>query len=471
MISPQEYEKIIIKLLFKDKEIQERIFPYLCKEVFDSSLETLRLYDSITSYNQQYDKFPSEQELEIFLKTEDLTKTWQEVKAVDVAEDLEDAKATLEQVENYIKMKLIMAAKDEMTEGVISQDFGRVAQAQDKITEAIGFTIQQEVGIEPFEEVEKVYEELARKDSCITTGVDSMDKVMGGGYPIKTLNLIIGGTNIGKTMLMSSSSLAALKSGKHVLYITFEDSRAEIARRVFQNFLDFSREDTMIKESLIKKINKLKPQIKGRFKIYEAEGGIFSVAHLRNLLKELKSKNKFIPDVIFIDYLAYMTTKRINKDAQTAERLKFVAQDLKSFAFRTGVPIISGAQLNRGGFASKNPGLSDLAECFALSNIADNAWVFVTNEEMYSQKMISAILTKSRVGNKYAKLILNFDPDIQRAWSTEENATPTSARDEDLLDDMEVNRYKNMKTVTNSMTERPIGVSKPTNYTDIDIDI
>jgi len=444
MLTPEGYEQLLVKLLFVSEEIRDRINPYLVKEVFSMNIDTQRVFESLRSYEHQYEKFPTENEFSMFLKTEPLTAKWNEIRALDVSEDLADSKSTLDQIESYIKYKLVFLAKDEMTDALLAQDFGRVVLLQEKISDALGFTFDQEIAIEPFDNIDKIYEELTKKDACITTGIKSLDKSMGGGWPTKTLNLVIAGVNIGKTHFMCSNALEVLKQGFNVLYITFEDGRAEVARRVFQNLCSIKREDTMIKDSFMKIFNREKKAVKGKMRIYEAEGGSYSTTRLYSTLKDLKMKNNFVPDIIFLDYLAYMSTVKGGR-FETHERLKVVAQELKAMAFKTGIPIVSAAQLNRTGFNSKNPGLEDLAECFALSAIADNAWVFTTNEELYNQKMMSAILTKSRVGGKYSKFLINCDPDIQRMWSTEENEAPKSVRDEDLLDDYNINQLKKIK--------------------------
>lgn len=68
---------------------------------------------------------------------------------------------------------------------------------------------------------------------------------------------------------------------------------------------------------------------------------------LRNLLKELESKTKFIPDIIYVDYLGIMIANQNNKHNNTNTEMKIISEELRGLAVEQGIPIVSSVQTNR----------------------------------------------------------------------------------------------------------------------------
>lgn len=64
----------------------------------------------------------------------------------------------------------------------------------------------------------------------IPTGVYGLDKLIGGGYRENTVNVVYGGTGVGKTTFSFQFALHALNRGKKVVYVSLEMNENQIIR-------------------------------------------------------------------------------------------------------------------------------------------------------------------------------------------------------------------------------------------------
>ena len=109
-----------------------------------------------------------------------------------------------------------------------------------------------------------------------------------------------------------------------------------------------------------------------------------NVNHFRFLLNELKLKKKFIPDVIYIDYLNICASSRLkyNSSVNSYVLIKSIAEEIRALAVEFNVPIITATQLTRSGYASSDPDLTDTSESFGLPAVADFLFALVNTDEL-----------------------------------------------------------------------------------------
>jgi len=69
----------------------------------------------------------------------------------------------------------------------------------------------------------------------IPTGVPGLDKLIGGGFKEKSINLISGGPGAGKTIFATQFLIEGLKIGEPGIYITFEEDK----EKLFGDVADF----------------------------------------------------------------------------------------------------------------------------------------------------------------------------------------------------------------------------------------
>ena len=256
-----------------------------------------------------------------------------------------------------------------------------------------------------------------------------------GGLPDKTLNIILAGTGVGKSLGMCHIAASSLLQGKNVLYITMEMAEERIAERIDANLLDIPIDqlDKMPKTMFTEKVNNLAKKTVGKLIVKEYPTGAAHAGHFRALLKELKLKKSFIPDIIFIDYLNICASSRMKSMGGAINSytyVKAIAEELRGIAVEFAVPVVSATQTTRSGFGNSDPGLEDTSESFGLPATADLMLAFVSNEELEQsgQIMIKQLKNRYNDPNKYKRFVVGIDRSKMRLYDAE-------ATDQTLIDD------------------------------------
>jgi circadian clock protein KaiC len=68
------------------------------------------------------------------------------------------------------------------------------------------------------------------KVSKISTGLQKLDKLLGGGFPEKTVILLSGGPGTGKTLFGINFLLEGARKGERCCYVSLSETREEIVR-------------------------------------------------------------------------------------------------------------------------------------------------------------------------------------------------------------------------------------------------
>jgi hypothetical protein len=188
-----------------------------------------------------------------------------------------------------------------------------------------------------------------------------------------------------------------------------------IAERIDANLLDITIDNlkTLSKPIYDKKINDLRSTIKSKLIVKEYPTASASVTNFKHLLDELKIKKRFIPDVIFIDYLNICASARLKASANVGSYyyIKAIAEEIRGLAVEYNVPIFSATQVNRSGFANSDFGLEDTSESFGLPATADFFVALIATEELDSLDQIMVKQLKNRYNSATVnkKFVLGID--------------------------------------------------------------
>jgi len=132
------------------------------------------------------------------------------------------------------------------------------------------------------------------------------------------------------------------------------------------------------------KLQKLSNRIKGKLIIKEYPTASASANHFRYLIDELQLKRKFVPDIIFIDYLNICSSSRFknNGSVNSYTFIKSIAEELRGLAVEKNVPIFTATQTNRQGYSNSDVTLEDTSESFGLPATADFMFAIMSNEDL-----------------------------------------------------------------------------------------
>jgi archaellum biogenesis ATPase FlaH len=349
------------------------------------------------------------------------------------------------ETENFCKEKALYNGIMESIQIIDGKSKDKIRTAIPSIlSDALAVSFDTNIGHDYLEDSDQRYDFYHRIEKRIPFDLEFFNTITNGGTPIKTLNIVMAGTGVGKSLFLCHHAANCLAQGMNVLYITCEMAEERIAERIDANLLDITLDALreLPKEVYEKKMNTLKQTVKGKIIIKEYPTSSASVNHFRVLLDELNLKKKFKPDVIIIDYLNICASSRMkhNGNVNSYMYIKAIAEELRSLAVEYGVPIWSATQVNRVGFASTDIGLEDTSESFGLPATADFMFALISTEKLDEMNQImvkqlknryndTAINRKFIVGINRAKMKL-FD--VEQTQLADANQEPETEEQEEV---------------------------------------
>lgn len=432
-------ELVILRHLLSDEDFARRTLPYLKSEYFQDRLETI-VYEEIDKFINKYNNLPTKEALNIEmdnrndLSDEDFSSCSALISTLE-GEDV-DKNWLTETTEKWCQEKAIYNAIMNSIHILDGQDTKHdKGQIPTLLSEALAVSFDPNIGHDFLENSDERYDFYHRVEERIPFDLDYMNRITKGGLPKKTLNIILAGTGVGKSLAMCHMASANLIEGKNVLYITMEMSEEKIAQRIDANLLNVTLDDLekMSKDMYDKKIERVKGKTSGKLIVKEYPTASAGSGHFRHLLNELRLKRSFVPDVIYVDYLNICTSSRIKSGAQVNSYtlVKAIAEELRGLAVEFNVPLISATQTTRSGYTNSDVGLEDTSESFGLPATADFMIALISSEELEDLGQIMIKQLKNRYGdpNLYKRFVVGVDRAKMRLFDVEQTAQ------DDVVDD------------------------------------
>ena len=303
------------------------------------------------------------------------------------------------------------------------KDFGAIIPI---LKDAISVSFDNRIGHDYMNDTDDRYEFYNRVEERIPFDLEMFNKITKGGLPKKTLNIIIAGTGVGKSLCMCHMAAATLLQGRNVLYITCEMSEERIAERIDANLLNINVKDlpSTPKQIFDSKITALMSKTRGQLIIKEYPTASAHVGHFRSLVSDLSLKKDFRPDIIFVDYLNICTSQRYKPQfANSYTLVKGIAEELRGFAVEQNVPLVSATQTTRSGFGSSDINLTDTSESFGLPATADFMFALSSSEEDEQLGQIMVKQLKNRYNDLYTskRFAVGIDRTKMRLYDVEQS--------------------------------------------------
>ena len=356
-------EDTILKSLLFDEPFARKVLPFIEEAYFEAKSEQI-LFTAIRDFVGQYNALPTPEAIAITLA---------EVKGL-AQDDFQAAKTRLgeylankddkpneewlvAEVEKFAQdraicnavlgaMAIVIGENKELDKGAIPE----------MLTKALAVSLDPHIGHDYFEDADARFEYYHRTEQKLAFDLDWFNKTTNGGIPlgVGTLNVVMAGTHVGKTLIMCHAAASYLKQGKNVLYITLEISEEEVTKRIDANLLDIAMDDLNKPDKNPKKyfhdkLNALRASTNGRLIVKKYPTAGAHAGHFRHLLNELRLKKNFAPDIIFIDYLNICTSSRIKQgpNVNSYTYVKAIGEELRGLGDEFLIPVFSATQTNR----------------------------------------------------------------------------------------------------------------------------
>lgn len=413
-------ESTILANLVYSEDYTRKVLPFLKAEYFVSPSDQL-IFNLICEYTIKYNANPTREALSIELSDRDnvpeMVHAEAQGKIDELATEKHELQWLLDKTEEFCQKRAIfnaIARSIAIHNGETKESEGSIPSI---LADALAVSFDTHIGHDYVEDAEERYNFYHTKEDRVAFDIAILNKATNGGILKKTLNVLMAGTGVGKSLVMCHFAASYLLAGLNVLYITLEMAEERIAERIDANLLDIPIQELalMPKEVYDKKIARIKSKTTGKLIIKEYPTASASAGHFRHLVNELRLKKNFSPDVVFIDYINICTSSRIKAGANVNSytMVKSIAEELRGLAIELKVPIWSATQTNREGFGNSDPGLENTSESFGLPMTVDFMLSAYRDEELDNLGQIRFKQLKSRYADKAN--LLHFVVGVERA--------------------------------------------------------
>ena len=294
-------------------------------------------------------------------------------------------------------------------------DFEKAIEAADKIKAIVdemsstNFVQDDDMGADFDDPEQHVQDSSKFKVKC---GFESIDHMLGGGWDISTLNVVMAETNNGKSLWMQNFAVKSADMGHNVLYVTLEMSERKVMKRLgamrlkipINDYDRLSKDTDMIKKRIanLSKVdggNDLFDKKVGKIMTKFWAAGTATVSDFDNYLQKLKDKKDIKIDLVIVDYITLVAAPKGLGADNLYTKGKALAEGLRALGAKYKCPVITGVQVAKDAWNSSDITLESVPESKAIAETADTFFAIIRTEEMKRQNLYRFKLLKQRDGD------------------------------------------------------------------------
>ena len=377
-----EVQKVYLEMMLSDAETFVR-----CQGIFDHTLFDRKLQDAaqfINEYTKQYSVMPDYETVNASCRT-DLTRP------LDVKEG--HMQWLMDDFESFTRHKALERAIINSADLLEKNDYGQV---ESMVKEAVQIGLARDMGTDYFADPRARLMGLKDKNGQVSTGGESMDKKLFGGFNRGELNIFAGGSGAGKSLFLANLGVNWALQGLNVVYLTLELSEQLVSMRI----------DSMTTGITTRDIFKNIDDVEMKVKMIGKKAGAFQVKYMpsgkttndiRAYLKEFEIKTGKKIDVLLVDYLDLLMPvgKRISAENLFVKD-KYVSEELRNLAMELQCVFVTAAQLNRGAVEEVEFDHSHISGGLSKIQTADNVIGIFTSRAMRERGRYQLQLMKTR---------------------------------------------------------------------------
>ena len=416
-------ERYILRGLMYDEEYTQKVLPYIKEEYFQENTHRW-VFRFVRKFANEWQKCSHSAPLYVELANESSLSERERGDIQAYIKELKEDKSTVNkdwlvgQTEQFCKQRAIYnAIADAITIYEDEERKDEISVVPENLRQAISVSFDSHIGMDYIDDAETRWDYYSNPAHKIEFDINELNEITNGGVSRKTLNLIVAGVNVGKTMGLIHLACSYMRRGLNVLYISMEMREEEILKRCDANMMDkpLQEVETMRREQFVDAISKLREKSYGKLKVKEFPPGCASCADFERIMMELRLKNDFRADILIVDYIglvAPISAAQKNKNSYFA--LKSTAEELRALSVKHNCVLWTAMQLTRDGFDSNDVEMTDIAESFGVPATADFIISLTRDENMDKQNRLKVKQLKNRYGNRTDKLRFNVGVDLKK---------------------------------------------------------
>ena len=403
-----EVQKVYLEMMLADAETFVR-----CQGIFDSTLFDRKLQEAaefVNVYTKEYNVLPDYDMVNASCKTD--LKHPGEVKEGHT-------NWLMDEFESFTRHKSLERAILKSADLLEQNEYGEV---EGLVKEAVQIGLARDMGTDYFLDPKARLMGLKDKNGQVTTGWDSLDRKLFGGFNRGELNIFAGGSGAGKSLFLANLGVNFALEGLNVVYLTLELSEALVSMRV----------DSMVTGISTRNIFKDLDDVEMKVKMIGKKAGMMQIKYMpsgktandiRAYLKEYEIKAGKKVDVLLVDYLDLLMPigKKISAENLFVKD-KYVSEELRNLAMELQTVFVTAAQLNRGAVEEVEFDHSHISGGLSKIQTADNVFGIFTSRAMRERGRYQIQLMKTRSSSGVGqKVDLGFDIDTLRIVDIDED--------------------------------------------------
>ena len=314
------FQQSLIKAIIEEKKYGEAILQILETKYFDNA-SFRYIVENIKELHSKYNKIPSYETItqKIVSESGSFDSTIHSDTLLRIKESIDDLTFVKDTALNFCRQQNLMKVLKNEVMPILDngkfEEYDRISNLVDKAQQA-GNIENEEVDI--FDEIDEALEDDFRHP--IPTGIVGIDNALSGGLGKKELGIVLAGTGVGKSTVLTKIANTGYNHGNNVLHIFFEDTKVAIERKHITVWTGVpSQEMSKVKDQIKQEIIKVKNMSKGSLHMikYPSEG--VTVNTIRSKVRRMISEGINL-DLVVIDYVDCINgTKTANGDEWKGE--------------------------------------------------------------------------------------------------------------------------------------------------------
>jgi replicative DNA helicase len=330
----------VLSSLLKHKEFLQTINDVIYPEMFDNP-SSQWIVSQILKFYYKFHTTPSLDYLQIEVKKID-----NEVLKVSVVDQIKEAYKASNEDQNYVEQEFSNFCRNQQLKKALLTSVDLLGKGQYEdirvlVDQALKAGQDKNLGHEYDKDVESRYREEER--GAVATPWDHVNELLMGGLGGGDLGIIFGNPGGGKSWMLVNLGAEAVKRGLNVAHYTLELSADYTAKRYDALFtgIDFQNlsKNRQVIDDVVSKLG-------GKLIIKEFPMGKTTPQTIENHIKKC-SDLQFKPDIIIIDYVDLLSSRRKSTDRK--DEIDDVYTAIKGMARELKMPIWTVSQVNRAG--------------------------------------------------------------------------------------------------------------------------
>lgn len=336
------FQTRIISLLMTDKNFLAQVYDILSPDFFesDANKEMIRI---IKEYFKKYMEAPG---LQVFA-----VKVAEQPDSILQLSLKENIRSVMQYLDNpadlrYIKDEFINFCKNQSLKAAVLESVdllksGKYEEILSVVTKAINSGTSRDLGLDYTENLVGRYKEPDRTN-IIPTEWSVINEILDGGLGGGDLGVIAAISGIGKSWILTSIGLHAIKLGKNVLHFTMELNERYTRNRYDSRLSGIVSENLKYHEELV--VQKIEANIKGKLFIQFFPTKAASVITLKAAINRYQAFG-FNPNMIIVDYADLLKSDNLHSQKQGSYyELGAIYEDLRGLAGEYGIPVWTASQ-------------------------------------------------------------------------------------------------------------------------------